>query len=214
MENQFINTGGKTGALAELSILVLPVRQRVLDTLLLGGHSAAKKQRLLARVGELTLWRAELDAHCRVLALADVACQHGQDGTIPDNWEQWGGGEAYDAHQEIVDALEWAPGRGEGLSQELLAFFDELPRTSSDTFADGMSQAVAIAPILSLSPENDYGAGLGEVTEREIGDHAHNIARDLLEKTMFLASYNEEVGHALALAKAGGDLAQIQQLIL
>lgn len=206
--------GGKVLALAKISELIVPVRQQVLSDLLADCESGAARKKLLVRVGELTLFQAELESHGRALLLADVACQHGQERTVPDNWDQWSEGEAYDAHHEVVMALEWAPGRGEGLSPALLDFFDELPRERSDNFAEGLNAAIAGVRIPSLSPENDYGAGPKELTSEEIGKHAHGLARDLLEKTMFLGSYNQDVAHALALAKARGDFKQINQLIL
>lgn len=207
------NTDGKLGALAELRDLILPVRQQVLVALLADNESAATRKKLLVRVGELTLFRAELDAHCRALLLAELACQHGREGTIPDKWAEYSGDEVYDAHREVITALEWGPGRGDGLSPALLNFFDELPRERSDDFSEGLNAAITAFPIPSVSPENDYGAGPKELTPEEIGDHAHAIARDLLEKTMFLGSYNPEMAQALALAKAGGDFEQINQLI-
>lgn len=213
MDNSLKGAGGKLGALAELRDLIQPVRKQVLDSLLIGGQSGVKRKRLLARVGELTLFRAEIDAHGRALQLADLACHHGKAGTEPGNWATYSTGEPYDAHQEILIALECAPGQGKGLSPALMSFFEQLPRERSADFAEGMNQAVAAAPILSLLPDNDYGAGLGEVTSDEIGGHAHDIARDLLEKTMFLESYNQDLAGALALAKEGGNFDEINQLI-
>ncbi len=213
MDHQTTSAGGKLGALEQLSALILPVRKRLLDELLAGYESATKQKKLLTQVGELTLMRAELEGHGRALQLADLACEYGKSDTVPDNWAEWHSDEPYDAHKEIITALEWAPGRGAGLSPALLTFFEQLPGEQSKDFADGMNHAMLIAPILSLLPENDYGAGLDEVTPKEIGDHAHAIVRDLLEKTMFLSGYNQEVARALTLAKQGGDFEEISQLV-
>ena len=206
-------TGGKIGALAEQRDLILPVRSRMLSDLLAGSETGAARKKLLARVGELTLFRAELDAHCQALFSAAVACEHGIAGTVPDNWEQVGGGEPYDAHQEVAYALKWAPGRERGLSPSLLECLNELPGERSADFAEALSAATASLPIPSFSPENDYGAGPKNIIPEEVGGLAHEMGSDLREKNLFLVAYNQNIAQAYALAKSGGDLKTIHQLI-
>ncbi|MDO7854428.1 hypothetical protein [Hymenobacter convexus] len=213
METPMDYANGKIEALADLRDLLKPECERVFTDLLAEDNSEDERRSLLARLDELTLFRAELNAHSLALFSAEVACQHGLNGTVPANWEQTGGGEPYDAHHAVISVLEWAPGRGQGLSPTLMTFFDELPRARSADFADGMSAAMAAFPIPSLAPENDYGAGPREVTHKEIDGHADAILLRLIEKTRFLQDYNQDFTDALMLAKTGGNFDKIYKLV-
>ena len=205
-------TGGKMGALEQLCTVVTPLREKALALRDATG-SRARRTEQQKRFDLLSNILAELDGHIKALQLADLACHYGSTGAMPDNWPDFSDGMPYNAHEEIVIALEWAPGQGKGLSEQLLTFFAQLPREQSNEFIEGMNRAIETAPILSLLPENDFGAGLSEVTSKEIDGHADVILLDLVEKTGFLSHYNQEFAEALSLAKEGGKFEEINHRI-
>jgi hypothetical protein len=196
----------KFQSLAKIHESIGITRAPVLNTLLFSDLTAAKRKRLVIEAGELTLLRAEIDGHKHALQLADLACEHGRAGTIPDRWEEWGGGEAYDPHQEVVDSLEWAPGRGAGMSPALLEYIDQLPQQSSQRFVDMLQQAQNAAPLLPAVTAE-------KITSGDAGQMGHGLYVESLQDTLFASSYADDLAQAMHLAKQKGDFEQISQLI-
>lgn len=182
--------------------------------------------------------RAEMLAHLEMLGYAQLACEMGQEGRVPD---QWDAPHPFDPYVLLLEALSSLPHGGQ-FSQPLLDYFNDLPQQkravhdqimatlredatpteSAETmgaslldYFNELAGRPAQGHLLALLARRRAGDTtppanpLLHLTEQEIGRFSMAISTKYLAATAFVVTYPDDVARAIELGQQHADWQKI-----